>query len=94
MKHETLELYEKYKYALCLFSDQRYEIFNDDFEKFYEYYNMIIIYHWKIKPPYKIFNKRRNELIKKFNYGLYKMLLHEFFCNDISLIIVSFIIKV
>ena len=95
MKKETLDLYEKYRYVLRLFSDERSELFpNDpDFENFFTEYNMIICFHWRIKNPYKVLNKRRNELMKKFNHGLYKLLLEEYFCYDISVIILSFIIK-
>ena len=96
MKKETLDLYAKYRYVLHLLSDERNELFQNDpdFEKFFEAYNMTICFHWKIKNPYKNFNRRRNELIKRFEYGKYNILLQEKFCYDISLIILSYIIKV
>lgn len=96
MKHETIDLYLKYKYILELFTEEREELFINDpnLERFFDTYNMIICFHWRIKKPYKYFNRRRNELMKKFNYGLYELLLKEFFCDDISSIILSFIIKV
>ena len=94
MKKETVDLYAKYRYFLYLLSNERIELFNDNFEDFFEAYNMTICFHWKIKNPYKNFNRRRNELVKRFEYGKYKILLHEKFCYDISLIILSYIIKV
>ena len=96
MKHETINLYSKYSYFLLLLSDQRNELFlrseNDlDFDKFFEAYNWVISYHWKIKPLYRNFKKRRSQIIKKFEYEKYEISIRPYFCTDIKNVILSFI---
>ncbi len=96
MKHETINLYFKYRYFLLLISDQRKFLFeraeNDlDFDKFFDAYNWVISYHWKIRPQWRKFNKTRARLIKKFNREKYMILLRPYFCYDICTVIIGFI---
>ena len=97
MKPETYNLYSKYIYFLKLVSDERLTLFlkNEqeiDFESFFDYYNYSICLHWNIKPKWKEYRKRRNQIIKKFEYGKYEILLRSEFCCDIKNIILSYIL--
>ena len=96
MKTETLEVYQKYRDFLFTLSDQRNELFlrseNDlDYERFFDTFNWVISYHWKIKPLYRNFKKRRSQIIKKFEYEKYEISIRPYFCTDIKNVILSFI---
>ena len=96
MKPDTIELYVKYKYFMHLLDNNRHELFyiNEDsldYQKFFENYNMIISYHWLIKPPWRNFKKRRSEIIKHFEYGKYDIIITKYFCNDVKNLILTFI---
>ena len=98
MKPETLSLYNKYRVFLHVLSDERLQLFQKsenslDYEAFFEYYNDVINWHWKIKPVYKNYKNRRSQIIKKFEYKKYEILLRPIFCTDIKNLILSFIFK-
>ena len=98
MKQETADLYIKYMYFLLILSNERLILFNADnnhlnFDEFFHYYNDVILHHWLIKSPWKNYKKRRTQLIKKFEYGKYEILLRSKFCFDIKNLILSFMFK-
>ena len=98
MVPETLDLYLKYRWFLHLLSNERlfYFVKNKeelDYDKFFDSYNYVIMMHWKIKPYWRDFRKRRAYLLKKFEYGKYELLLRSKFCYDIKTLILAYIMK-
>ena len=96
MKPETLEIYKKYNSFVWLLSDDGYNLFRNDknildHEAFFEIVQNINWMHYLIKGHWKNYKKRRSELINKFEYGKYEMLLRSLFCNDIKNLILSFL---
>ena len=96
MKHETSIIYSKYSYFLILLFDQRDYLFNkfDDelsFEIFFEKRNYVINLHREIKTQWKKYNQNRFQIMKKFEYGKYEIILRPYFCRDIKNVILSFL---
>ena len=110
MKPETTYLYFKYRYFLLILSDERNELFYKsktelDYEKFFNLYDHILDLHYEIKPLWRNYNKQRSQMIKRFEYGKYEMLLrlwqsHKYlrhgrkrlyFCTDIKNVILGYL---
>ncbi len=97
MLPETLQVYQKYRYFLHVLSDERIMLFQKsehefNYEEFFELYNWIIYMHWTLKPIYRNFKTRRSQIIKKFNYEKYYILLKPYFCHDLVTVIITFIL--
>ena len=96
MTPETLEIYQKYRYFLFVLDNGRHPLFyldgeTLDYEKFFESYNHVIYMHWKIKPVWKNYKRRRTEIINKFQYNRMEILLRPHFCTDIKNVILTFL---
>ena len=96
MKPETAFLYFKYRYFLLILSDERNELFYKsktelDYEKFFNLYDHILDLHYEIKPLWRNYNKQRSQMIKRFEYGKYEMLLRLYFCTDIKNVILGYL---
>ena len=92
MKPETVEIYAKYRYFLFLLSNEKLHLFHKnehelDYEAFFDLFNYGVWKHWDIKPLWKNYKKRRAQIIKKFEYGKYEILLRPHFCYDVRKII-------
>ena len=97
MKPETVEIYAKYRYFLFILSNERLHLFykNEhelDYEAFFDLYNYGIYMHWSLKPHLKQYRKRRAQIIKKFEYGKFQILLRPHFCCDIRKIILQYLL--
>ncbi len=96
MKSETLIVYNKYNYFLFVLSNERFNLFTIhdnalDYDTFFDLYNDVVCWHKIIRPLYRNFNKRRSEIIKKFEYEKYMILLRSRFNYDIYTEIMGFI---
>ena len=96
MKPETEILYYKYRYFLFVIPDQRNILFHKfnaeiDYEKFFDIWNYGEYLHWQIKPTWRKYNKNRCQIIKKFEYGKYKISIRPYFCRDIKNVILGFL---
>ena len=105
MTPETIDLYSKYRYFMFVLSNERLQLFlkdeNElDFDTFFDYYNMVLFYHWLIKPIWKNFRNSRYQMIKRFEKKksiikrrAYMNILNNYFCYDISNLICEFLVK-
>ena len=94
MKPETEMLYYKYRYFLFLISNERNDLFYKseielDYEKFFDLHNYGMYLHWQIKPAWRKYNKNRDQIIKKFEYGKYEIAIRPYFCTYIKNVIFS-----
>ena len=97
MLPDTLELYYKYKFfnsilqenMLLLFTKENNEI---NFDLFFNYYNSIISMYRNLSSIWASYRKNRARIIKKFEYGKFYILLRSHFCNDITNLIISYIL--
>ena len=95
MKPETEMLYYKYRYFLFLISKERNDLFYKseselDYDNFFEAYDYGISLHIEIRPFWRLYNKNRYQIIKKFEYGKYKIAIRPYFCTDIKNVIFYF----
>ena len=93
----TSTLYSKYSYFLHVLSDDRLNLFIKnqnvlDHERFFDSYDFVIYYHWKIKLEWKRFLDNRRQIIKKFEFGKHYILLRSHFCHDIIVLVISYIL--
>ena len=96
MLPETSIVYHKYSCFLYILSDERLTLFSIkenglDYDTFFKLYNEVISFHWEIKLLYRNFKKRRLQIINKFNYGTYYILLSPHFCHDLVTVIIEFL---
>ena len=96
MTPETAQLYSKYSYFLNILDNGRHPLFfidenSIDYESFFQLYNYGIYMHHEIKPIYRNYKARRNQIIKKFERGKIHILLRSYFCYDLREEIIKYL---
>ena len=88
--HEKFDIYHKIVF------NERYELFFEDnainIDRFIIFIDNIRRIHDEMKLSFRYFKNRRSQMIKKFTFGKYMILLRSRFCTDICTIIIKFIL--
>ena len=97
MLQDTLEVYQKYRVYLSILDNGRHPLFYIDentlnYEAFFDAYQWGVYLHHEIKPVWRKYKTRRNQIIKKFERGKYMILLRSYFCYDLVNLIIEFIL--